>query len=235
MKKVDTHELKPPSHRRQSRENMLKPEQPTKSPATPKGEELIGMNDEYNQNPTILAPEDSEDFLRCTLYVRLHELQESHTKKAIAADFFKVDYKTLIAWIVRWQASGLLQRVRSMMFTALVADDIRAAGDMVAREWAAIVRRQVLIAKSSKSDFAATESARWLHEIFIGPRMADEEGDLNQELAYIMGLREANYSTDPMALLTEGETTEVDESQVDEFEFDIPDELGKPAKGKPKP
>jgi len=158
------------------------------------------MVDEFDfvesEGSVIIAANDP-DYLRCATYVKMREMVDKKTKEQIA-EYFDISIRTLERWIAKWRVSGLLPRVRSLLFATLVAEEIHSASDMVSRRWAEVVERQVTTAVSASSDKNSLDAAAWLYENFVKPRMETVEGDGMDEMEYLKALHDKSYN--PLAI-----------------------------------
>ena len=165
-----------------------------------------GFEIQISDDGTIIAPEEDNHFMKCALYVKMYEMVDNNTLEDIAQEF-DVNKKTVERWVAKWQVSGLLPRVRKLLFSTLVAPEIQAIGDIVTREWRDVMLRQLKTAKNAKSDKNSLDAATWLYENFVKPRMDDVEADSSHEIKYIEGLHESSYN--PLLI---GEDEDLDEA-----------------------
>lgn len=151
------------------------------------------------------SPEDLQDALQYLLW-----RDEGKTIRWIAEQK-KVTDRMIYYRIERWEKNGALKAARAI-FLVPRAEEISVAIDEAIREFPAIIRRLIHVARDSKSDFMALEATKWLFDNFVRPALESKIPEGTLEAAYA---KRKNADFDPLSLVATVKIKDVRVSRLD--------------------
>lgn len=147
----------------------------------------------------ITDPSQHSDFLRAMEYIMLREIGPKKSLDDIAAHF-DMARNTLNGLIVQWENDGLLAKCRQQYLFPALFEEVNFAITEAISAYPDVIRRQIRIAKDSKSDYNATQAATWLHNFVIQPVIDKQQKPSTEEFDFIQGIMD-NGSANPLDII----------------------------------
>ncbi len=137
------------------------------------------------------SPQDLQDALQYLLW------RDSGKSVAWIGEQKGITERAVYYRIQRWERSGALDAAR-VIFLVPRAEEINVVIDEAIREFPAIIRRLIKMAKESKSDFTALETTKWLYETIVKPALEKKVPEGALEAAYA---KRPKADFDPLSLV----------------------------------
>lgn len=153
------------------------------------------------------SPEDLQDALQYLLW-----RDEGKTVRWIAEQK-RVSERMIYYRIEKWEKNGALKAARTI-FLVPRAEEISVAVDEAIREFPAIIRRLIRVARDSNSDLTALKATEWLFETFIRPALESKIPEGTLEAAYA---KRKSADFDPLSLVA---TVQIKDVRVSRLSLD---------------